>query len=209
MTSSRIFQYLTSILVTPYNAAMAYFSCSSLCLLLLSFSLLCWGRHFDQNNRHHHHHAHHQDGTHSFPKRQNASALSQVDSDMQPLPSTNTSFFEHAPENFFMRQPWSAENVTEATFRQKFAPALDLVTTTAATSNDYTCSASKPCRGNAACCNGVTGQCGFGPKYCGADVCISDCQSKAECGQYAADGKQQCPLVSHSSTELKHVDQVC
>ncbi|KAJ8130004.1 hypothetical protein O1611_g3626 [Lasiodiplodia mahajangana] len=35
--------------------------------------------------------------------------------------------------------------------------------------------------------------CGYGPKYCG-DTCISNCDAHAECGRYAEDEGQKCPL---------------
>ncbi|KAF2741656.1 glycoside hydrolase family 18 protein [Sporormia fimetaria CBS 119925] len=153
-------------------------------LFLISFLFLhCSGQHIAHHGRHY---------THA--KRQIATNATDVKASLTPVKAENLSFFSDAPENFLMRQPWSAENDTEAQFHLKFAPALDLVSTTAATTDDYTCSANKPCRDHAACCNGVSGQCGFGPDFCGADVCISDCDAKAECGQYAVEGKEECPL---------------
>lgn len=59
------------------------------------------------------------------------------------------------------------------------------------TRRDYLCSASNPCS-NGACC-GATGVCGYGPTYCGAG-CISQCDAKAECGKYAQNPGQTCPL---------------
>ncbi|KAI0445107.1 carbohydrate-binding module family 18 [Xylaria telfairii] len=62
----------------------------------------------------------------------------------------------------------------------------------------YSCSKTKPC-GNGACC-GKNGVCGFGPKYCGTndispnDVCWSNCDAKAECGEFAAVANITCPL---------------
>lgn len=156
-------------------------------IIVFFLSFYCSG-HFAQNGHRHASHVH--------SKRQVATNSSTVDPSITPLKAENISFFADAPTNFLMRQPWSAENVTEAKFHAKFAPALDLVTTTAADSNDYTCGANKACRLHLACCNGVSGQCGYGPEYCGSDVCISDCDAKAECGQYAAVGKEECPLVS-------------
>lgn len=43
-----------------------------------------------------------------------------------------------------------------------------------------TCSADSPCYQG--CCS-KAGFCGFGPDFCGDDVCISDCDAVAECGR--------------------------
>lgn len=57
--------------------------------------------------------------------------------------------------------------------------------------DDHTCAKGRPCK-NGACC-GSSGACGYGPVYCGIG-CSSNCDAKAECGQYSADGKTECPL---------------
>jgi chitinase len=51
---------------------------------------------------------------------------------------------------------------------------------TAATGTSGTCSKDKECE--TGCCS-KAGYCGFGPKFCGDDVCISNCDAKAECGR--------------------------
>ncbi|KAK2773012.1 chitinase [Colletotrichum kahawae] len=56
---------------------------------------------------------------------------------------------------------------------------------------DYTCGPDKPCS-NGACC-GEDGWCGYSPTYCG-DGCQSNCDAKAECGEFAATAGQTCPL---------------
>lgn len=56
---------------------------------------------------------------------------------------------------------------------------------------EYRCSPGVPCK-NGACC-GVSGWCGYSPTYCG-DGCTSNCDAKAECGQYSATGDATCPL---------------
>jgi hypothetical protein len=56
---------------------------------------------------------------------------------------------------------------------------------------DYTCDASTPCSNGAYC--GETGNCGYGPTYCGAG-CTSNCDATAECGEYAATSGTTCPL---------------
>ncbi|KAJ5555613.1 hypothetical protein N7461_004083 [Penicillium sp. DV-2018c] len=55
----------------------------------------------------------------------------------------------------------------------------------------YTCSKDKPCS-NGACC-GKSGNCGYGPTYCG-DGCMSNCNATADCGLYARIPGQGCPL---------------
>jgi chitinase len=57
--------------------------------------------------------------------------------------------------------------------------------------NGYHCSLDSPCQ-NGACC-GISGWCGYGPTYCG-DGCLSNCDAKAECGQYSETGNGTCPL---------------
>ncbi|KAK0670020.1 putative glycosyl hydrolases family 18 protein [Cercophora samala] len=65
--------------------------------------------------------------------------------------------------------------------------------------DDYTCGPGRPCR-NRACCPRETGQCNYGPKACGTtgtspnDVCLSNCDAKAECGRYADPPGKKCPL---------------
>jgi hypothetical protein len=63
---------------------------------------------------------------------------------------------------------------------------------------DYSCGEKKPCS-NGACC-AKTGYCGYGPASCGTngispnDKCWSNCNAKAECGQYAKVPNTKCPL---------------
>lgn len=57
--------------------------------------------------------------------------------------------------------------------------------------DDHTCAKGRECI-NGACC-GASGACGYGPAYCGLG-CTSNCDAKAECGQFSADGKTTCPL---------------
>ncbi|KAF3169076.1 hypothetical protein TWF751_007543 [Orbilia oligospora] len=56
---------------------------------------------------------------------------------------------------------------------------------------DYTCGPGRPCH-NGACC-GPSGWCGYGPLSCGTG-CSSNCDAKAECGQYAEPVGKTCPL---------------
>ena len=64
--------------------------------------------------------------------------------------------------------------------------------------NTYNCDENNPCS-NGACC-GKSGYCGYGPTYCGTngqspnDQCWSQCDAHAECGQYAVNPGQGCPL---------------
>jgi hypothetical protein len=52
------------------------------------------------------------------------------------------------------------------------------------------CSDAIPCK--IGCCS-KNNQCGFTPEHCG-EGCKHDCDSKAECGQYAERGNKDCPL---------------
>lgn len=49
-----------------------------------------------------------------------------------------------------------------------------------------------PCS-NGACCSN-TGICSYAPSSCSIDVCISNCNAKAPCGQYADPNNPTCPL---------------
>lgn len=55
-----------------------------------------------------------------------------------------------------------------------------------------TCAPGIPCT-NGACCSNA-GICSYAETSCGVDVCISNCDAKAPCGQYAVPGKADCPL---------------
>lgn len=54
------------------------------------------------------------------------------------------------------------------------------------------CAPGSPCI-NGACCSN-SGWCGYGPDFCGEEVCISNCDAKAECGEYSDGGSVSCPL---------------
>ncbi|KAF4251149.1 hypothetical protein CNMCM8057_006996 [Aspergillus fumigatus] len=54
-----------------------------------------------------------------------------------------------------------------------------------------TCSETEEC--DTGCCS-KEGYCGFGPAFCGEDVCISTCDAVAECGEYAETPGATCPL---------------
>ncbi|KAJ7131799.1 hypothetical protein C8R43DRAFT_895506, partial [Mycena crocata] len=56
------------------------------------------------------------------------------------------------------------------------------------------CTPDIPCS-NGACCNGGSGFCGFGKKFCDASVCTSNCDAKAECGPDAPPQNITCPLA--------------
>ncbi|EGX92282.1 bacteriodes thetaiotaomicron symbiotic chitinase, putative [Cordyceps militaris CM01] len=57
--------------------------------------------------------------------------------------------------------------------------------------DDHTCGPDRPCK-NKACC-GKSGWCGYSPDFCGTG-CQSNCDAKAECGQYASPQGKTCPL---------------
>jgi chitinase len=58
---------------------------------------------------------------------------------------------------------------------------------------DYSCDTDRPCT-DSSCCNIVTKSCGRDPTHCAVNVCISNCDAKAECGIGAADPSASCPL---------------
>ncbi|ROT42462.1 hypothetical protein SODALDRAFT_16059 [Sodiomyces alkalinus F11] len=58
---------------------------------------------------------------------------------------------------------------------------------------DGACAPGSPCT-NGACCSGESGFCGYGPDFCGPDVCISNCDAQAQCGPHAPEGEERCPL---------------
>lgn len=51
-----------------------------------------------------------------------------------------------------------------------------------------------------ACCSKKSGYCNYGPEACGTngqspnDLCWSNCDAHAECGQYAKNAGDECPL---------------
>ena len=70
--------------------------------------------------------------------------------------------------------------------------SVDLFKRQSGPSGTGTCAPGTPCS-NGACCS-KSGFCGYSPDFCGTASCISNCDAKAECGKYAAAGKQKCPL---------------
>lgn len=60
-----------------------------------------------------------------------------------------------------------------------------------------TCDATTPCV-NSACC-GSNRLCGYSPLECGSG-CTSNCDAKADCGQFGVPGSQNCPLGVCCST---------
>ncbi|KAK5654286.1 hypothetical protein OQA88_7463 [Cercophora sp. LCS_1] len=55
-----------------------------------------------------------------------------------------------------------------------------------------TCAPGIPCS-NGACCSD-TGVCSYAPSSCAPEVCISNCDAKAPCGEYADPESASCPL---------------
>ncbi|KAH6658131.1 glycoside hydrolase superfamily [Truncatella angustata] len=81
----------------------------------------------------------------------------------------------------------------EAKLHSPIPLGLDLLLNTRALPTG-TCNAQTPCE-NAACCGGNNNNlCGYSPGECGAGNCTSNCDAKAECGQYGKTGQQNCPL---------------
>jgi chitinase len=54
------------------------------------------------------------------------------------------------------------------------------------------CGPGSPCA-DGSCCNNA-GKCGFSPDHCGEGICLSNCDAKAQCGRYSADGHTKCGL---------------
>ncbi|RMJ03310.1 hypothetical protein CDV36_015165 [Fusarium kuroshium] len=78
-------------------------------------------------------------------------------------------------------------------FRVSFFVVL-LLCLCIAGADSTTCSATKRCEQG--CCN-KSGNCGFGPNYCGKSVCRSDCDRKSECNPGFGSSwakKDKCPL---------------
>ncbi|KAI1505939.1 hypothetical protein F5X99DRAFT_404485 [Biscogniauxia marginata] len=65
--------------------------------------------------------------------------------------------------------------------------------------DDFSCAPDRPCR-NGACCPKATLYCNYGEEYCGTngqspnEVCWSNCDAKAECGENADPPGKKCPL---------------
>ena len=114
----------------------------------------------------------------------------------QNASTSNGTFGEEVDQNYFLlNSPFGILTNRLA------AETLDLPT--------GTCNSETPCV-NGACCSIVSdypdnsagttnssqqsGLCGYSPAECGAGNCSSNCLAKAECGQYGAPGKQNCPL---------------
>lgn len=72
---------------------------------------------------------------------------------------------------------------------------------------DGVCAPGIPCR-NGACCSN-TGVCSFSKSSCGPDVCISNCNATAPCGQDAKPEDAMCPLnvccSQYGFCKLEHV----
>ena len=52
------------------------------------------------------------------------------------------------------------------------------------------------------CCS-TAGKCGYGPDYCGASNCVSNCDATAMCGKYSEGGSLKCGMslcCSHYGT---------
>lgn len=57
---------------------------------------------------------------------------------------------------------------------------------------DGACGPGAPCA-NGACCSKL-GWCSYAPSSCAPENCISNCNAKAPCGQYALSESAKCPL---------------
>ncbi|KAH6994560.1 hypothetical protein EDB82DRAFT_556830 [Fusarium venenatum] len=64
--------------------------------------------------------------------------------------------------------------------------------------SEQQCDYETPCP-DGSCCNNM-GHCGYGEEACGENVCVSNCDAKAECGKDSLDGSYSCPLNVCCST---------
>ncbi|KAF6788479.1 chitinase [Colletotrichum sojae] len=97
---------------------------------------------------------------------------------------------ESSPSSFPTSSP-AGRNSSLSSSSEDVAPFGFAVRLAADEDDPYTCGPGRPCS-NGACC-GPSGNCGYAPAYCGAG-CTSNCDAKAECGQYAANPGQTCKL---------------
>lgn len=65
-------------------------------------------------------------------------------------------------------------------FAKAVALATALANSAVLAATSGTCSETQRCVSG--CCS-TSGYCGFGPDFCGDDVCVSDCDAQAECGR--------------------------
>lgn len=72
------------------------------------------------------------------------------------------------------------------------SPASPFIKRQSDTLPESTCAPGTPCS-NGACCSN-TGVCSYAPTSCGSNVCISNCDTKAPCGQYADPADATFPL---------------
>ena len=95
--------------------------------------------------------------------------------------------------------PWSLRIVAALIIPTGNATFLDLAEYSLLGSHlpEGTCSGDTPCV-NAACCS-IGGVYGYSPAECGKGNCTLNCEAKAQCGPYAKEGAQTCPLDVCSS----------
>ena len=87
--------------------------------------------------------------------------------------------------------PFAAHSLSSVMLRIfSFLSSLAFLAFATAQGDLSTCSATKPCFQG--CCS-HDGNCGFTPQHCGTG-CVSNCDAKAECGQYASSNATDCPI---------------
>ncbi|KAI9831288.1 MAG: hypothetical protein M1826_003727 [Phylliscum demangeonii] len=90
----------------------------------------------------------------------------------------------------------SSEGANHAQSADDSTAYLEYANATLLKRDQYACKKGTHCK-TVACCGSfggtTTGECGFGPTFCGAD-CDSQCNAHAECGQFADPPGKKCPL---------------
>ena len=112
------------------------------------------------------------------------------------LPSADPSYGRngsHIYEALYQPHSNSTPVFQNTSIIQSLAPGSQLLSKRSALSlPDGVCAPGIPCA-NGACCS-KTGVCSYAPSSCAPANCISNCDAKAPCGQYAKSGAGTCPL---------------
>lgn len=89
--------------------------------------------------------------------------------------------------SFLTKPSFASQPVPALVSRDVFDDLSDLLLLGNVSDTESTCKKGVRCKKNA-CCGGFfggdEGTCGYGPDFCGDD-CDSQCDAKADCGQYA------------------------
>ncbi|KAJ5921194.1 CAZyme family GH18 [Penicillium verhagenii] len=133
---------------------------------------------------------------HSHGKRNNATQLPEFTSSPQ-LPKNSSSALRPLYEAYSKSKPKFENEALIRQLSQHLGERIDNLDYDSGSLSKRdlptgTCAPGVPCT-NGACCSS-TGVCSYAPSSCGADVCISNCDAKAPCGEYANPDNATCPL---------------